>query len=81
MTAPANHLQDARSAKRRRLAAHLYRCGRRPVLEALIAVDRGQPLDEVLTDFARIPAEVYKAVGADILDTGSSLFVIDGRRP
>ena len=30
-------------------------------MEALIAVDNGQPLDAVLADFERLPPEVYAA--------------------
>jgi hypothetical protein len=33
-------------------------------MEALIAVHEGAHLDAVLEDFARIPAEVYRALGA-----------------
>ena len=32
--------------------------------EALIAVDSGQPLDDVLEDYARIPSSFYRIVGA-----------------
>jgi hypothetical protein len=53
-----------RSARRRRLCAHLHSAGPRPVLEALLAVDSGQPLDDVLEDFGRVPADTYHAVGA-----------------
>jgi hypothetical protein len=53
-----------RSARRRRLCSHLHAAGPRPVLEALIAVDGGQPLDDVLEDFGRVPADIYHAVGA-----------------
>jgi hypothetical protein len=53
-----------RSARRRRLCAHLHNAGPRPVLEALIAVESGQPLDDVLEDFGRIPADIYHTVGA-----------------
>ena len=53
-----------RSARRMRLCAHLHAAGPRPVLEALIAVDSGQPLDDVLEDFGRIPADIYHAVDA-----------------
>ena len=52
------------SARRMELCAHLHAAGPRPVLEALIAVDRGQPLDDVLEDFARIPTDIYRAVFA-----------------
>jgi len=67
-----------RSARRIRLSAHLHAAGPRPVLEALIAVDSGQPLDDVLEDFARIPADIYRAVGASyfnkpfLIDCGAS---------
>jgi hypothetical protein len=52
-----------RSARRRYLCDHLHSAGPRPVLEALLAVESGQPLDDVLEDFARIPADIYHAVG------------------
>jgi putative DNA primase/helicase len=58
---------SALKPRRQRLAAHLHRCGPRPVLEALIAVESGQPLDEVLHDFARLQPEIYEAVGAAVL--------------
>ena len=66
-----------RTARRIRLAAHLHAAGPRPILEALLAVDSGQPLDDVLEDFARIPADTYRAVGAShftkpFLVTGAS---------
>src|SRR5262245_26343008 len=48
--------------RRQRLAAHLHRCGPRPVLEALLAVERGQSLDLVLEDFARLQPDIYEAV-------------------
>jgi hypothetical protein len=53
-----------RSARRIQLCAHLHAAGPRPVLEALIAVDSGQPLDEVLEEFGRIPVDIYHAVDA-----------------
>ena len=34
------------------------------MLEALIAIEGGQPLDAVLEDFARVPADIYHHVGA-----------------
>jgi hypothetical protein len=45
----------------------------------LLAVTAGQALDEVLEDFARLPAEVYSAVGADVLPI-DEIAVIDGGR-
>jgi hypothetical protein len=64
-----------RSTRRLRLSAHLHAAGPRPVLEALIAVDSGQPLDDVLEDFARIPADIYRDVDAiykPFIDCGAS---------
>jgi len=59
-----DNVGSKRSARRQRLSARLHAAGPRPVLEALLAVESGQPLDEVLEDFGRIPADVYHAVGA-----------------
>jgi hypothetical protein len=63
----ARRVIERRTARRQCLARHLQRCGPRPVLEALLAVEAGQSLDAVLEDFARLSPESYKAVGADIL--------------
>jgi hypothetical protein len=71
---------DKRSPRRQRLARHLHRCGERPVLEALLAVDAGQSVDDVLEDFARLPDSVYRAIGADALDPSPMLSSIDGGR-
>ncbi|WP_158775544.1 hypothetical protein [Rhizobium sp. H4] len=38
------------------LARHLANCGARPVLEALEAAARGEPVDAVLAEFARLPS-------------------------
>jgi hypothetical protein len=38
-----------------------------PVLEALLEIEAGRPLDAVLADFARLPAELYRVMGADVL--------------
>jgi hypothetical protein len=62
-----NRVRDVRNARRQRLARHLHRCGERPVLEALIAVESGQDLDLVLEGFGRLQPEIYHAVGADLL--------------
>ncbi len=70
---------EQRSARRQRLAAHLHRCGSRPVLEALIAVENGQPVDAVLEDFARLQPDIFKAVGADVMPI-DEVTVIDGGR-
>jgi hypothetical protein len=71
---------DRRSPRRQRLASHLHRCGARPVLEALLAMERSQPLDAVLDDFGRILAHVYRTVGASDLGTDDQLVVVDGGR-
>jgi hypothetical protein len=68
---------SARSPRRQHLALHLYRCGPRPILEALIAVADGQNLDHVLEDFKRLAPETYHALGADTLSV-ESVTVIDG---
>ncbi|SRR6266852_3853923 len=72
-----NFKDSKRTARRQRLAWHVYACGPRPVFEALLAVEAGQPLGEVLTEFARLPPAVYRALGADELPVGC-LSVIDG---
>jgi hypothetical protein len=53
-----------RSVRRQYLSKRLHAAGPRPVLEALLAVDGGQPLDDVLEDFARIPSSFYSILGA-----------------
>ena len=45
---------NPRSERRQKQVKHLVACGERCVLEALIAVDDGQPLDLVLRDFERL---------------------------
>jgi hypothetical protein len=61
------HQADPRNVRRQNLVAHLYACGPRPTLEALLAVAAGNDLDQVLEDFARLSAETYHRVGADRL--------------
>lgn len=70
----------ARSPRRQRLAAHLHACGPRPVFEALLELEAGRSLDEVLEGYGRIPARIYHALGADVLPI-DVLAVIDGGRP
>jgi hypothetical protein len=70
---------EQRSARRQRLVAHLHRCGPRPVLEALVAIENGRPVDAVLEDFGRLQPDVFKAVGADVLPI-DEVTVIDGGR-
>ncbi len=47
------HLADQ---QRLDLARRLSNCGPRPVLEALLAVERGESVNAVLRDFARLPS-------------------------
>ncbi|MDX0531503.1 hypothetical protein GOC94_30880 [Sinorhizobium medicae] len=47
------HLADQ---QRLDLARHLAGCGARPVLEALVAIERGESVEAVLLDFSRLPA-------------------------
>ena len=56
------HWQDVCRQQR---VQHLYDSGPRVVYEALLEVARGATLDCVLARFARIPAETYRALGAD----------------
>jgi hypothetical protein len=55
---------NERSVRRQYLSKRLHIAGPRPVLEALLAVDSGQPLDDVLEDFARVPSSFYRILGA-----------------
>lgn len=61
------HIHDKSTVRSRRplhlgdrhrldLARHLAGCGARPLVEVLIAVERGASVDSVLRDFARLPA-------------------------
>ena len=53
------------SGRRQRLVEHLHAAGPRVVLEAMIELEAGAKLDEVLERFARVPVVVYRALGAD----------------
>src|SRR6476661_3555047 len=55
---------NKRSVRRQYLSKRLHAAGPRPVLEALISVSAGQPLDDVLEDFVRIPSSFYRILGA-----------------
>jgi hypothetical protein len=80
---PAEQFQilkvDRRNAGRQRLAGRLYACGPRPVFEAMLEVESGRPLDDVLARFTRIPPSIYHALGADELSI-DYVAVIDGGR-
>ena len=62
--APVRGDPAIRTARRQRLCKHLHAAGSRPVMQALLAVDGGQPLDEVLEGFARIPSSFFSILGA-----------------
>jgi hypothetical protein len=79
MTDLAQHWR-ARSSRRQNLVARLHAAGQRPVLEALLEVAEGRPLDDVLEDFARIPPGIYHAIGADILPIDTIGLVEGGRQ-
>jgi hypothetical protein len=49
----------------------------RPTFEALLEVEAGRPLDEVLESYCRLAPEVYAAVGADELAV-DEVVLIDG---
>jgi hypothetical protein len=53
-------MADPLLEKRKQQVQHLIECGPRCVLEALIAVDEGQALDDVLADFERLYPQTYK---------------------
>jgi hypothetical protein len=67
------------SSRRQRLAANLHISGPRPVLEALLELEAGRALDEVLERYGRIPAAIYHVLGADALPI-DVVAVIDGGR-
>jgi hypothetical protein len=59
--------RQVRSARLQRLIAHLHEAGPRPVMEAMLEVARGKPLDSVLEAYGRIPVEIYHQLGANRL--------------
>jgi hypothetical protein len=80
--APEEGAQDAcndesnkRNARRQRLCKHLHAAGPRPVMEALLAVDGGQPLDHVLEDYGRIPSSFFSILRASSF---ARLFLVRG---
>ncbi len=62
---------------RQRAATRLHALGARPVLEALIEVADGKPLDSVLADFARLDPTIVRAFGGDAFP--SAVFAVAGR--
>jgi hypothetical protein len=66
---------NKRNARRQRLCKHLHAAGPRPVMEALLAVDGGQPLDDVLEDYGRVPSSFFSILRASSF---ARLFVVRG---
>ena len=64
---PSKKLQDARNSVRQQAVAHLHASGPRVVMEAMLELEQGKPLDSVLRRYSRIPVATYRAVGAGIL--------------
>lgn len=75
LTPPIN----TRTPRRQHLAAHLHRCGVRPMFEAMLELEAGQPLDEVLERYCRLVPELYASIGADQFPP-DQLFAIEGGR-
>jgi hypothetical protein len=69
-----------RSPRRQRLAAHLHACGPRPMFEAMLALEAGEALDDVLAAYGRLPVRVYHIMGADRLDLEPPLTAVQGGR-
>lgn len=61
LDARVNWFVRRRRSRRHQQSLHLQKCGARPILEALLAVDRGQSVDAVLADFGRLEPETYQA--------------------
>lgn len=66
-----------RDHHRQRRAVHLHDLGPRAVLEALLELEQGRDLDEVLADYGRLDFRVVRAVGADRMPP-MPLFLVAG---
>lgn len=80
LNATAVQAAQARTPRRQHLARHLHAAGPRPVLEALLELEAGRPLDDVLERFGRISIDVYHELGANKLSTGPYAIVDGGAR-
>ena len=80
LDAPSVSHFQARSARRQRLVAHLHAAGHRSCLEALLEVACGRDLDEALESFGRIPVEIYRTLGADLLSVDQLKVVAGGKK-
>jgi hypothetical protein len=66
-----------RNSRRQHLVQHHHAAGPRPVFEAMLELEAGRDLDQVLERYAEIPASVYHAIGADRLPI-ETLTLLDG---
>jgi hypothetical protein len=80
LAATAVQAARARTPRRQHLARHLHAAGPRPVLEALLELEAGRPLDAVLESYGRIPVGIFHELGADKLCTGPYTVVDGGAR-
>ena len=60
-------LKEARSVERQQGIAHLYASGPRDVMEAMLEISSGKPLNSVLRRYSKIPVSTYRMLGADVL--------------
>lgn len=58
---------NKRTLTRQYRVMHLHTLGPRPVFEALLEVEAGRPLDDVLKRYGRLDREVCRRLGADRL--------------
>jgi hypothetical protein len=68
-----NPLSNARTAERQALCAHLHKLGPRFTYEAILAVEAGHTVDDVLFDAYRFSPEYVQAalyLGAALFDDG-----------
>ena len=71
---------EPRSPRRQYLVLHLHRAGPRGMLEAMLELEPGPRLDAVLGRYARIPVNIYHALGADQLPACTLTVIKGGRR-
>jgi hypothetical protein len=71
-------VDNKRFPRRQHLIAHLYAAGPRPVLEAMLELEAGKDLDDVLAAYGRIPVATYHALGANRLPIHQPFGVISG---
>jgi hypothetical protein len=61
---------NKRTRRRQVQILHLHQCGPRCLLEAMLAIEAGEPLDAALADFERLPPSVYDAAIMAFCDGG-----------